>query len=313
MSQAKKRPEEILEGMTQEEVAKLLNSPAEEDSDMKQFSAVYHTSERALGKENHPDVMEIAEFMLAEADAEILSSNEFYSGIKSHIEVCPLCHAEYLSLQEELPQIKKTADTEKPQPVRVIRRRKKFSLKKILYYPIRIAAVFFIGWLAVYSASELTMPQAVRYGAPDITQDGVSRALTSDTFSETHTLVSEERYDEAIALLLSQIEKDPDDKSAFYLHFTAGKLYLLSSKSDFFGMLKSYDSDKVARAQQQFLTAIEKNYSGKYENVTYDASFYLAKTYILQNNFSKAKEQLEYVAGSKGSKSREAAKLLSEL
>ncbi|MCC6551042.1 MAG: hypothetical protein IT279_13335 [Ignavibacteriaceae bacterium] len=313
MSEPKKRPEEILEEMSQGEGVKLLHAPPADDTDMNTYASAYQAAEQAFKRDKHPDVMEIAEFILAEGDVKPDSGSDFFAEIQSHIERCPICREEYLSLKDDLPEFKKPAGQPKPSPVVVNRKKKKLSLKRILYYPVRIAAVFFTGWLAVYSASELSKPEAIRYGTADITQDGVSRALTSETFSETHTLVSEERYDEAISLLLQQITEEPEGTSAFYLHYTAGKLYLLSAQSDILGMFTSYDDKKVALAQKEFLLAIEKNYSGKYENISYDASFYLAKTYILQNNFSKGKELLEYVAGTKGSKSREAAELLSKL
>ncbi|MCK6615318.1 MAG: hypothetical protein L6Q47_13845 [Ignavibacteriaceae bacterium] len=310
MSETKKSPEDILAELSSEDAEKLLSAPPEDNPELKEFSAVYQRARQEFSKGNHPDVMELAEYIIAESAGEDFRARGLFTGIQKHLEVCPLCKAEYHSLLEDLPQ---QVHQEKTPTVPVRRGKKnKLSFSKIVYYPVRIAAVFLLGWLAVYSASELSMPETIRYGSADITPDGVSRALTSDTFSETHTLVSEERYDEAISLLLRQIEEEPDGASAFYLHYTAGKLYLLSAQSDLFGMFTSYDDEKVSLAQKEFQLAIEKNYSGKYENISYDASFYLAKTYILQNNFSKGKELLEYVAGTRGSKSREAAELLSE-
>jgi hypothetical protein len=311
MSETKKSPEEILAGLSDEDAGKILSNPPDEDQNLKEYSSVHQKVEKAFSKERHPDVMELAEYIVAETAEEDISGSGLFTGIKKHLEVCPICKAEYHSLTEELPQPAKKEERATV-PVRS-RKKKKLSFAKIIYYPVRIAAVFLLGWLAMYSASELSKPEAIRYGSADITPDGVSRALTSDTFSETHTLVSEERYDEAIRLLLSKIDEEPDGTSAFYLHYTTGKLYLLSAQSDILGMFTSYDDEKVELARKEFHLAIEKNYSGKYENISYDASFYLAKTYILQNDFSRGKELLEYVAGTKGSKSREAAELLSEL
>ncbi|MBK6913984.1 MAG: hypothetical protein IPH11_10120 [Ignavibacteriales bacterium] len=59
--------------------------------------------------------------------------------------------------------------------------------------------------------------------------------------------------------------------------------------------------------------SIEKNLSGKYQNLSMNAHFYIAKAYLMFDDKENAKKYLEKVIEEKGSKMIEAENILSDL
>ena len=75
-------------------------------------------------------------------------------------------------------------------------------------------------------------------------------------------------------------------------------------------MFPSYDADKLNYSIENLNTSIEKNSSGNYNNLKLDAHYYLGRSYLLLENYDKAKEELNIVITLKGKFYNEAKELV---
>lgn len=279
------------------------------------IGTVLENTGTAFARAAHPDELMLAELILAEGEGKELSPE--LQKISGHVQNCFLCRQTYAALQEDVPVFRNTVS---PAKTGVTRKRsaKRFDaviyrIKKASIYTSRIAAVILLFILSLYGVSELVKPQNIRLGQTDIEIEGITRTLTADQYSAALVLIDNDEISGAIDILEREIANAPEDAGAFYTHYITGLLRFSEAEYSWFGLFKGYDTKQLASASADLELAIEKNTSGKYENVTYDASFYLAKTYILRQKYDKAKELLQYVIASRGSKAGESEKLLKEL
>lgn len=269
----------------------------------------------AFASAAHPDELMLGELILAEADNTDVSAE--LQKISAHVHSCFLCQQNYTALKEDVPVFRNAVS---PAKTGVTRKRpaKRFDaviyrLKKASIYTSRIAAVILLFILSLYGVSELVKPQNIRLGQVDIEIEGITRTLTADQYSVALSLIDNDEISGAITILEKEIAKAPEDAGAFYTHYITGLLRFSEAENSWFGLFTGYDAQQLTSASADLELAVEKNTSGKYENVTYDASFYLAKTYILQQKNDEAKKLLQYVIASRGSKAGESEKLLKEL
>ncbi|HSR18506.1 MAG TPA: hypothetical protein VLM39_10500 [Ignavibacteriaceae bacterium] len=125
--------------------------------------------------------------------------------------------------------------------------------------------------------------------------------------------LQENNYDKAIDFLKKDIFENPKDETIFYSYYVIGLSYLKAAEKSTFGLFSYYDKSKAAEALKNFKTAVEKNKSGKYPNITLNAYFYSAKACLMMDNLPPAKKYLQKVISEKGSKMNEAKRILSEL
>lgn len=89
--------------------------------------------------------------------------------------------------------------------------------------------------------------------------------------------------------------------------------YLKAAESDFFGLFRSYNADKVNLAIANLKESVDKNNSGDYESLKLDSYYYMGRAYLLIDNSDEAILYLEKVIVGKGRYSKEAVQLIGEL
>ena len=64
-------------------------------------------------------------------------------------------------------------------------------------------------------------------------------------FNRDLTQLKREDYNDAIKYLSEDITEHQNEKSIFYTYYIIGITYLKSSESDFIGLFKSYDEERM--------------------------------------------------------------------
>lgn len=308
---------DILASLPEDTTENQLAGLEKSNNEITGISDTVKKSREAFSPDNHPDELLIAELILSELSG--TSNDELSVKVSSHINNCFICNRSYQSLLLDLPQFQPVAEIVQEKellPKRRIKRRigiEAAKVKRILYYPVRVAAVFLIAAICLFAVSEITKPGYIRLGTVSIETEGITRTLTAEEYSSALILIDRGDYADAVNILQQEADLSPGAPGAFYTHYILGLLHLKLSKDSWLGLFPHYETSGLNHAAENLSSAIEKNTSGKYENVTYDASFYLAKTYILQQKYREAKDLLGYVISSRGSMAAESEKLLKEL
>jgi tetratricopeptide (TPR) repeat protein len=317
--------EKIIELLDKEKLTKdeqnYLSEFVNSDKDATRLEAVYKSIKTNMPKIAHIDSEMIGDFILYENGE--LSEDAMIpllaDKIKLHLKNCLECGEEYESLKEEFDDV--TNHIEK----NILKDDKSYRTKSLLpafaannfssfKYVFTIFVVFAVAYLGLFTFSSISTPD---YNKNIFSgkEDGfyVTRGRTSFTFQKGLDAVQKESYDDAIKYFELDIEEHAHQGSIFYTHFITGLTYLKSAESSFIGMFQSFDKEKVNKAVTNLNLSVEKNISGNYDNLNLDAHYYLGRSYLLLEDFEKAKDQLTIVIESKGKFYNEAAELISTL
>jgi hypothetical protein len=178
------------------------------------------------------------------------------------------------------------------------------------------ASILAIGlvYIGLLLISDFSKPDYYQYAALDEKPEYyTTRGRESDDFQNSLKALDEGEYEEAINYLEADIINNQGDETIFYTHYVLGLSYLETASSSFLGLFPSYDIEKATKAVANFNQSIEKNTSGKFQNITLDAHYFAAKGYLMLGDRVRAKEYLEKVVNERGSKVEEAAGILKEL
>jgi tetratricopeptide (TPR) repeat protein len=140
-----------------------------------------------------------------------------------------------------------------------------------------------------------------------------SRGRTTDDFELSMKALEDKEYQSAIEYLKSDIDLNSKDETIFYSYYILGLTYLETAEKNVLGLFPSFDKSSAELALQNFKKTIEKNTSGKFQNVNLDAYFFAAKASLMVDDTKSAKDYLNIVVNDKGSKMNEARQILNEL
>lgn len=209
-----------------------------------------------------------------------------------------LLNSEYLETDQFVSQIleEKTTKEEKQDSYKTIAKHKLF--KWVPIYTVSTVAIVYIILLITFNIFTPDYKKNIfLYGDFDNTN---SRGRISETFQQSLIYINNNDYKTAIKLLNEDIAKNSDSKTIFYSHYILGMLYLRESQSNFLGIIKSYNEEKIQEGIRQLELAIEKNTNDQFKNINLDAYFFIANGYLALNNIEKAKTYFEKVKNEKG-------------
>ena len=239
--------------------------------------------------------------------------------IELHLRNCSECSRIYLELNNEYSELdnflkdqetlrieKKSEQAKTP----VITPVKYFSFKSAGLV-LAFACVLYLG---MFSASSLFTPTTLKYAHLENTSDLYeTRGRVTYDFQESLKAFENRDYEGTVIWLNKDIVNNQRDETIFYSYYLLGLANLESAQKNILGLFPSYDKIKVNKGISAFNKALELNNSGKFRNINLDIYFFLAKSDLMLNNVTGAKENLKKVVVEKGSNMTEAKKILSGL
>ncbi len=135
----------------------------------------------------------------------------------------------------------------------------------------------------------------------------------SPEFQNGLQALSQEDYEEAIKNFKNDVKNNFNDRTIFYTDYMLGLIYLKKSESDFLGLFTSFNKEDLEKSIIYFNDVVKKNNSGSFNNITYNAYFFLGKSYLLKDNFKEAKKYFQLVIDNRGSYSKKAEELLKSI
>ena len=307
-------------GLTAEEEI-TLKTLTESDAESGDFAELYNSLKKHLPASFHPDEELLASYIMLENGEE--SENRILpllsDKIKQHIVNCSECRAIYDTIKKEYDDVNEyvTKRFLNSDPDNILKPKANvFSLfKSYSGFRYAFAAVLLIGfvYLGLYTASTISTPEYVQQFSNDEDEFYVTRGRTSLLFQKGLDAIENKKWDEAVNYLNEDIMNHESEGSIFYSHYVLGLTYLKYSSSDFLGLFKSFDKEKVQLAINSLSKSIEKNKSGNYENVNLDAHYYLGTAYMLLDDFNSAEKHLQVVVNDRGRFYKDAQRLINSI
>lgn len=305
-----------LSGSEKAELDKLLSDIPDSGKIVRTFNSL----KGVFGKNSHLDETLLGEYilfknnMLEEKRSMLLLERK----IEDHLRNCERCinivkdlNIEYEEVDSFLSKtiIKTSSDRVLQTETSGIFR--KISAVKYAFASIAAIAVFYIGMLAT---SSVFVPDYKKHAVSEDERDFYNtRGRTSELFQRSLDAIDKKEYDNAIRFLEEDVNVNKEEASIFYSHFILGVTYIQSSESSFLGTFKSFNKQKVDEGIRNLQKAIELNTSGKYNNLNYDAHYFIGKAYLLVDNYQSARENFEIVVNNKGSYYKKAKQLLDQI
>jgi len=309
---------ELLEKKTlSEEDSQVLNSLIENDTEARQIYDTY----RKLGsllKSEHISYDDLRDYILFKNNIEPENKDviKIIPQIDIHLKNCERCTDEFKTLNEEYTDLDLFIPKELSGEVSEKKERLSIPERKWrapAYAFVSVIAIGFV-FLLLLLVSNITTP--ANYDLASIENKSefyVTRGRATNDFQESLKALEENNYDKAITHLQKDIDDNPNDETIFYSHYIAGLSYLEKADNSFLGLFRSFDKNSAKNALENFRLCIEKNNSGLFPDITFNAYFYSAKANIMLGDIESAKEYLKIVIEEKGSKMFEAQSIMSKL
>ena len=239
--------------------------------------------------------------------------------IELHLKNCEQCIEEFKILNEEYSEVdffvadKMKAhpeDGKKEIPASYVQ---SASRRTPMYAFASVLVIGFV-FLSLLLISDLTTPEIYDLASvSDKSEYYVTRGRATDEFQKSLKALEDNNFDMAVEFLESDIKNNAEDETIFYSHYILGLAYLEKADNSFAGLFRSYNKDDAESGLKNLQFCIEKNTSGKYPDITYNAYYYSAKANLMLGEIETAKNYLKIVVDEKGSKMSEAQNLLNEL
>lgn len=304
------------------EVEKLkLEEILNNDLEAKEFYNTYLKLAKGLKKSNHITFDEMKDFILVKNNLEPEDQNIFgkINWIEDHLRQCTSCTDQFTMINSEFADVENfLAESllQKDENESQAESKHNFFIRKMNPQYYAFAAVLLIAVLfgSLFIVSELTTSSASKHASlEDKSGFYISRGRTTDFFQESINALDDENYNAAISYLKKDIQENSNSETIFYTHYVLGLVYLEIAESDFIGLFPSYDKTNASNGLKNLQLSIEKNLSGKYQNLSMNAYFYIAKAFLMLEDKENAKKYLKKVIDEKGSKMIEAENILSDL
>jgi len=317
--------EKIIELLQKEDLTTveqtLLNSLLENDPEARKLFNVYNKVGKAF-QVSHISYDELRDYVLIKNGMEPEEKFDFSrtQGIENHLIECPICTKEFKVLNEEFSDIQNFVSSSIN---RVPLEKSELTQNRFLkqqfspwLYPV--FAVFILGflYLSLFVISDFTTPNNyVHASLDDESEFYITRGRGTDEFQQSIAAIENENFEEAITYLKKDIDQNPEDETIFYTYYVLGLTQLETAESRFagLGLFPSFDKTKAKQTLDNFKICTEKNTSGRFPDITYNAYFYSAKANLMIDDIESAKKYLQLVIDNKGSKMLEAQNMLNEL
>lgn len=288
--------------------------------DSEKFLKTYNNLKSALNRNSHVDELILGEYvlyknnMLENAGTMVLLERT----IEDHLRSCSQCSEIVQELNTEFAEVDSFLNNSliesKADKVQSSVSDKMFgSFSKIKYAAVTMAAVIII-YIGMLATSSIMMPGYKQNAISEDERDFYNtRGRTSELFQRGLDAVEKKHFDDAINYFEEDIDLNKNQSSIFYSHFILGVTYIQSSESSFLGTFKSFNRQRVEEGINNLKKAIELNNSGKYNNLNYDAHYFIGKAYLLIDEFDSAKEHFAVVVNNKGSYYKKASELLDQI
>jgi TolA-binding protein len=308
----------LLKENLSEEEKLLLEKLAEEDEDAAKFINTYKKLNKFVNNSSHLSFEEISDYILIKNNLSPEDQNiiKLVPKIEDHLRNCSKCTEEFKLLNAEFSSIETFVGQELNKEEKVNAPAHLTGKRKINFYRYAFLSLIILGMLygMMFTVSKLSAPKYYDLASINSKPDFyTTRGRATNDFLKSLNALDEGDVNKAIVCLKDDIKKNPDDKTIFYSYYILGLTYLDNSGKNILGLFPHYDSYSAEQAAKNFQTAMDKNNSGNYRNITLDACFYLAKSNIMLNKLKDAKEELTMVIKEKGSKMEEAEKILNAL
>jgi len=171
--------------------------------------------------------------------------------------------------------------------------------------------MLFITYSGMMIVSSVTTPfYKKNIFQPEETNNFITRGRTSVLFQKSLSALNNHNYDTAIKFLKEDITKNPDESSIFYSYYVLGLTYLKSAESNFLGTIQSFDHVRIKNGIDNLHMAIEKNSSGDYDNLKFDANYFIAEGYLAVDKLDSAAVHLHIVVNNKGKFYKDALEII---
>lgn len=297
------------------ELDRLLLEIPDSDKIVKTFNSL----KNIVSKNSHIDENLLGEYvlyknnMLEDKRAILLLEGK----IEDHLRICDRCtsilkdfNIEYEEVDSFLNQSITDTSAKKTTQSDFYGFFRKMSSVKLAFATAAAVVILYIG---MFTASSVFVPDYKKYAIAEDERDFYNtRGRTSELFQRSLDAIDKKDYDNAIRFLNEDINVNKNETSIFYSHFILGVTYIQSSESSFLGTFKSFDKQKIEDGIRNLQKAIDLNTSGKYNNINYDAHYFIGKAFLLVEDFQSARENFEIVVNNKGSYYKKAKQLLDQ-
>jgi tetratricopeptide (TPR) repeat protein len=299
-------------------LAKLLN----ENEDLHKYYQTYKSLENSIPIQGHPSVETLGEYSLYKnKNTEINNSIiKIIPEIEKHLRECKTCTNVLLQLNEEYSSIDNFLNNRIKKENKVSEEKSKirhFIINpRFTYARISFASILIIGivYSILFFISSLSITPSEKLGTLDNKTDYyISRGRVSDEFQKSLIALENGNYDGAIEFLEKDIKANPDDETIFYSYYIIGLIKLESARVSLLGLFPYYNNNTVSEGINYLQMSIERNKSGQFSNINYNAYYFIGKGNLMLNNIPQAKKYFELVISNKGGKIDEARELLDEL
>lgn len=309
---------ELLEKNNLSEIEmKLLHQFSETDNEIKSFVTVYRNLESSLSKGEHIPAELLASYILDEAgdESEDKIIQILNRKVNAHLKECNECKKEYEELKSEYSTITDhVSKSISPKPeskqsgISINSLLKRTGSFKYVFAVIAVIMVTYTGLFVV--SSSITPDYKKNLFQNEFENSNLTRGRTSSLFQQGMNAIDKKEFPKAIEFLKQDITEHQNEKSIFYTHYIIGITYIKASESDFIGLFKSYDKEKVNLAVANLKESINKNNSGDYESLKLDSYYYLGRAYLLVDSTDAAAANFRKVINGKGRFSKEASEFI---
>jgi len=298
----------------------LLNSLIGNDPEAKKLYDTYLKFGSIL-KSKHISLEDLGDYVLYKNNIE-LENKDIISRlpeIELHLKNCEKCTEEFKTLNEEYSELDLfVVDKFSSEPSKKIKEVSSSYIKsRINRTPLyAFASLILVGfvYLSLLLISSTTTSENYQLASvSDKSEYYVTRGRATDEFQESLKALEENNFNKAIDFLQSDINKNPEDETIFYSHYILGLAHLEKAENSFIGLFRSFNKEDAEKGLRNLQLCIEKNTSGKFPDITYNAYFYSAKASLMLGDNKAAKKYLKIVVEEKGSKMLEAQSILNEL
>jgi tetratricopeptide (TPR) repeat protein len=305
------------DGLSEEDQI-ILKELIRDDKEAAEFYDFYRKINAGIKSSSHLSFEELSDYILYKnglepEDRAIIKS---IPQIEGHLRSCPVCNDEFKNLSGEFNNIETFVSSELKKGEEKTGTSSITFIKRSNVSRYAFLSILFLGLIygAMFTISKITTPKYYALASVNKESDFyATRGRVTDDFIKSLNALDEGNIPEAINFLKSDIKNNPADKTIFYSYYILGLTYLDNAKHSFIGLFPQYNDYYAKQALLNFQTAIQKNDTGNYRNITLDAYFYCAKANLMLGNLDDTKNELMSVIKEKGSKMDEAKRMLKEL
>ncbi len=298
----------------------LLDKIIAEDPEAAKIARLFQSVKNIAEQGSHLGAGILGEYILLKngQDDDSNLSPKLLPKIEDHLRKCELCKNNFITMNKEFESVdnfitgsilpeKQTGTVTEESGSAWWQMQKHANFKKTVYSIAALCLIYF----SLFAFYNITTPEYKKeFDVFQANQKFIARGRISSEFQKGIAELDKHNFEQAVKELNSDIKDNPNDKTIFYTYFILGKTYLEAAKSNVLGLYNDYDKQKLKKSIEAFQKSIEKNKSPEFKHLNYDAYYFIARDFLLLDNFDEAKKYLKLVIDNKGSFKKDAEELL---